>query len=120
MQRETADLTSKITIAAQKELSNRIGTLKQGTPLLATIAAHPSITPITTIPLPSPDKDNTPKSVIIIAMIEMFPMNGTCNAIPHITITVEIVHRHLMPPYNPDTHLMVESITLFQKNPKIF
>ncbi len=112
MRRETVAQTSEITVAAQKELNCRIDTLTQGTPLLVT-TAPPTIT-IT----PLPDKDNTPKSVIIISMIEMFLMNDTCDAIPHATITVEIVHCHLMLLRNPDTHLMVESITLFPKKPR--
>jgi len=94
--KETVALTGTITTAAQKELSRRIGTLTQGTTLDATIATFPETIPPTTLTTLLPDIDNTPKSVIVIAMIETFPMNGTFDAIPHTIITVKIVLRHLM------------------------
>jgi hypothetical protein len=81
---------------AQIELSRKIGTLTQGTTLDMTIATLPETTPPTTLTTPLPDIDNIPKSVIVIAMIETFPMSGTLDAIPHTTITVKIVLRHLM------------------------
>ena len=68
----------------------------QGTTPDMTIATLPETTPPTTLTTPLPDIDNIPKSVIVIAMIETFPMNGTFDAIPHTTITVKIVLRHLM------------------------
>ena len=67
----------------------------QGTTLDTKIATLPETIP-PTIPTTLPDTDNIPKSVIVIAMIETFPMNGTFDAIPHTIITVKIVLRHLM------------------------
>jgi hypothetical protein len=95
-QKETIAQIDKITTAAQIELSRKIGTLMQGTTLDMTIATLPVTTPPTTLTTLPLDIDNIPKSVIVIAMIEMFPMNGTFDAIPHTTITVKIVLRHLM------------------------
>jgi len=94
--KETVALTGTITTAAQKESSRRIGTLTQGTTLDATIATFPETIPPTTIITPPPDIDNIPKSVIVIAMIETFPLSVTLDAIPHTTIMVKIVLRHLM------------------------
>jgi hypothetical protein len=95
--KETVAPTGTITTAAQIESSRRIGTLTQGTTLDATIATLPETIPPTTIIIPPPDTDNIPKSVIVIAMIETFPMSVTLDAIPHTTIMVKIVLRHLMP-----------------------
>ncbi len=95
-QKETIAQTDKITTVAQIELNRKIGTLMQGTTLITTIATLPETTPPTTLTTPLPDINNIPKSVIIIAMIEMFLMSGTLDAIPHTTIMVKIVHRHLM------------------------
>jgi hypothetical protein len=81
------------------------------------IAAHPAIDLLTTIRPLLPVKDNTPKSIIIIAMIETFQTNDMRNAIPHTTITVEIVYHLLMLLYNLDIRLMAESITSFLKKP---
>ena len=94
--KETIAQTDKITTVAQTELNRKIDTLTQGTTLDMTIATLPETTPPTTLTILLPDTDNTPKSVIVIAMIEMFPMSGTLDAIPHTTITVKIVLRHLM------------------------
>ena len=88
--------TDKITTVAQIESSRKIGTLTQGTTLDKTIATLPATTPPTTLTTLLPDIDNIPKSVIIIAMIEMFLMSGMLDAIPHTTITAKIVLRHLM------------------------
>ena len=90
--KETIAQIDRITTVAQIELSRKIGTLTQGMTLDMTIATTPP-TILTTL---LPDIDNIPKSVIVIAMIETFPMNGTFDAIPHTTITVKIVLRHLM------------------------
>ncbi len=87
MQKETVAQTDNITTVAQIELNRKIGTLTQGTTLVTTIATPPETTPPTTLTIPLPDIDNIPKSVIIIAMIEMFP---------HTTIMVKIVLRHPM------------------------
>jgi hypothetical protein len=95
-QKETIAQTDKITTVAQIELSRKIGTLTQGTTLATTIATLLETTPPTTLTIPLPNIDNIPKSVIIIAMIETSLMSGTLNAIPHTTITVKIVLRHLM------------------------
>ena len=94
--RETIAQIDRITAAAQIELSRKIGTLTQGTTLDMTIATLPETIPPTTPTTLPPDTDNTPKSVIVIAMIETFPMSGTLDAIPHTTITVKIVLCHLM------------------------
>ena len=94
--KETVAQTGRITTVAQIELSRKIGTLTQGTTLDMTIATLPETTPPTTLTILLPDIDNIPKSVIVIAMIETFPMSGTLDAIPHTTITVKIVLRHLM------------------------
>ena len=88
--------TDKITTVAQIESSRKIGTLTQGTTLDMTIATPPETIPPTILTTLLPDIDNIPKSVIIIAMIDTFPMNDTFDAIPHTTITVKIVLRHLM------------------------
>ncbi len=95
-QKETIAQTDKITKVAQIELSRKIGTSTQGTTLATTIATLPETTPPTTLTTPLPDIDNIPKSVIVIAMIETFLMSGMLDAIPHTTITVKIVLRHLM------------------------
>ena len=94
--KETIAQIDRITTAAQIELNRKIGTSTQGTTLDMTIATLPETTPLTTLTTLLPDIDNIPKSVIVIAMIETFPMNGTFDAIPHTTITVKIVLRHLM------------------------
>ena len=94
--KETIAQTDRITTVAQIELSRKIGTLTQGTTLDMTIATLPETTPLTTLTTLLPDIDNTPKSVIVIAMIETFLTSGTLDAIPHTTITVKIVLRHLM------------------------
>ncbi len=95
--KETIAQIDRITTVAQTELNRKIGTLTQGTTLDMTIATLPATTPPTTPTTLPPDIDNIPKSVIVIAMIETFPMSGTLDAIPHTTITVKIVLRHLMP-----------------------
>ena len=94
--RETIAQIDKITTAAQIELSRKTGTLTQGTTLDKTIATLPATTPPTTLTTLLPGIDNIPKSVIVIAMIEMFLTSNTLDAIPHTTITVKIVLRHLM------------------------
>jgi len=94
--RETIAQIDKITTAAQIELSRKTGTLTQGTTLDKTIATLPATTPPTTLTTLLPDIDNIPKSVIVIAMIEMFLTSSTLDAIPHTTITAKIVLRHLM------------------------
>jgi len=94
--KETIAQIDRITTVAQIESSRKIGTLTQGTTLDTTIATPLETTPLTILTTLLPDIDNTPKSVIVIAMIETFPMNGTFDAIPHTTITVKIVLRHLM------------------------
>ena len=94
--KETIAQIDRITTAAQIESNRKIGTSTQGTIPDMTIATLPATTPPTTLTTLLPDTDNTPKSVIVIAMIETFLMNGTFNAIPHTTITVKIVLRHLM------------------------
>jgi len=94
--KETVAQTGRITTAAQIESSRKIGTLTQGTTLDTTIATLPETIPPTILITPLPDIDNIPKSVIVIAMIETFPMNGTFDANPHTIITVKIVLRHLM------------------------
>ncbi len=94
--KETIAQIDRTTTVAQIELNRRIGTLTQGTTLAMTIATLPETTPPTTLTIPLPDIDNIPKSVIVIAMIEMFLASGTLDAIPHTTITVKIVLRHLM------------------------
>ena len=94
--KETVAQIGRITTAAQIELSRKTGTLTQGTTLDMTIATLPETIPPTTLTTLLPDIDDIPKSVIVIAMIETFPMSGTLDAIPHTTITVKIVLRHLM------------------------
>jgi len=94
--KETIAQIDRITTVAQIELSRKIGTLTQGMTLDMTIATLPEIIPPTTLTILPPDIDNIPKSVIVIAMIETFPMSGTFDAIPHTTITVKIVLRHPM------------------------
>jgi len=94
--KETIAQIDRITTAAQIELNRKIGTSTQGTTLDMTIATLPETTPLTTLTTLPPDIDSTPKSVIVIAMIETFLTSGTLDAIPHTTITVKIVLRHLM------------------------
>ena len=94
--KETVAQTGRITTVVQIESSRKIGILTQGTTLDMTIATLPETTPPTILTTLLPDIDNIPKSVIVIAMIETFPMNGTFDAIPHTIITVKIVLRHLM------------------------
>jgi hypothetical protein len=77
----------------------------QGTTLATTIATLSEIAPPTILITPLPDIDNIPKSVIVIAMIEMFLTSGTLDAIPHTTIMVKIVHRHPMLTPNKETPL---------------
>ena len=95
--KETAAQIDEITTVAQIESSRKIGTLTQGTTLDKTIATLPEIIPPTTLITPPPEIDHIPKNVIVIAMIETFPMSVTLDAIPHTTIMVKIVLRHLMP-----------------------
>jgi hypothetical protein len=95
--KETIAQIDRITTAAQIELNRKIGTSTQGTTLDMTIATLPETTPLTTLTTLLPDIDNIPKSVIVIAMIETLPMSVTLDAIPHTTIMVKIVLRHLMP-----------------------
>ena len=94
--KETVAQIDRITTAAQIELSRKTGTLTQGTTLDKTIATLPATTPPTTLTTLLPDTDNIPKNVIVIAMIETFPMSVTLDAIPHTTIMVKIVLRHPM------------------------
>jgi len=94
--KETVAQIGRITTAVQIELSRKTGTLTQGTTLDMTIATLPETIPPTTLTTLLPDIDNIPKSVIVIAMIETSPMNGTFDAIPHTTIMVKTVLRHLM------------------------
>ena len=68
----------------------------QGTTLDTTIATPPEIIPPTILITLLPAIDHIPKTVIVTAMIETFPMSVTLNAIPHTTITVKIVLRHPM------------------------
>jgi hypothetical protein len=95
-QKETTAQIGRITTAAQIESNSKVGTLTQGTTLVTTIATLPETTPPTTLTTPLPDIDNIPKSVIVIAMIEMLLMSGTRDTIPHTTIMVKIIHRHPM------------------------
>jgi hypothetical protein len=95
--KETVAQIDEITTVAQIESSRKIGTLTQGTTLDTTIATLPEIIPPTTLITPLPEIDHIPKNVIVIAMIETFPMSVTLDAIPHTTIMVKIVLRHLMP-----------------------
>jgi len=94
--KETIAQTDRITTVVRIELNRKTGTLTQGTTLDKTIATLPATTPPTTLTTLLPDTDNIPKSVIVIAMIEMFLTSATLDAIPHTTITVKIVLRHLM------------------------
>ncbi len=94
--KETIAQIDRTTTVAQIELNRRIGTLTQGTTLAMTTATLPETTPLTTLTIPPPDIDNIPKNVIVIAMIETFLTSGTLDAIPHTTITVKIILRHLM------------------------
>ena len=96
MRKETVAQTDKTTTVAQTELNRKTGTSTQGTTLDMTIATLPETIPLTTLTTPLPDIDNIPKSVIVIAMIEIFLTSGMPDAIPHTTITVKIVLRHLM------------------------
>jgi len=120
-QKEIAVQIGAIMIAEGTGSNHKIDTLTQDILLPAIIATLPATTlPITTTILPL-DNDSTLKSVIVIAMIETFLTNGTCDTIPHTIITVEIIHRHLMPIHNAEICLMCESITLFLKKlPKKF
>jgi hypothetical protein len=95
-QKETTVQTDGTITAAQIESNHKIGTLTQGTTLVTTIATPPETIPLIILTIPLPGINNIPKSVIVIAMIETFPMSGTLNAIPHTTIMVKIVLRHLM------------------------
>jgi len=95
--KETVAQIDEITTVAQIESSRKIGTLTQGTTLDTTIATPPEIIPPTILITLLPVIDHIPKNVIVIAMIETFPMSVTLNAIPHTTIMVKIVLRHLMP-----------------------
>jgi hypothetical protein len=117
-QKETVVQTDKITIVAQIELNRKIGTLTQGTTLVTTIATLPKTTPPTTLTTPLPDIDNIPKSVTVIAMIEMFLMSGTPDAIPHTTIMVKIVLRHLMLTPSKEIPPQTEDSMLFPKKPQ--
>ena len=103
--KETVAQTGRITTVVQIESSRKIGTLTQGTTLDMTIATLPETIPPTTLTTLPPDTDNTPKSVIIIAMIDTFPMNDTFDAIPHTTITAKIVLRHHTPIHSKEIPL---------------
>ena len=94
--KETIAQIDRTTTAAQIELNRKTGTLTQGTTLDTTIATLPETIPPTTLITPLPEIDHIPKNVIIIAMIETLPTSVTLDAIPHITIMVKIVLRHLM------------------------
>jgi hypothetical protein len=121
VRKEIAAQTDEIMIVAQKGLNRKIDTLTQGILLLATLATLPATILLTITTTPLPDTDSTPKSVIVIAMIETFLTNGMCDTIPHTTIMVEIIQRHLTLIRNAETHLMNESITSFLKKlPKKF
>jgi len=95
--KETVAQIDEITTVAQIESSRKIDTLMQSTTLDTTIATLPETIPPTTLITPPPEIDHIPKNVIVTAMIETFPMNATLDAIPHTTIMVKIVLRHLMP-----------------------
>jgi hypothetical protein len=107
--------------AAQRGSNSKIGTLTQGTPLLAIHATLLAIAPLTTqITLPLANA-STPKSVVVTVMIETILTTDTCETIPHTTITVEIAHPHPMLTHNAEMHLTIDSITLFLKKlPKRF
>jgi hypothetical protein len=103
--KKTAAQTDEITTVAQIESSRKIGTLTQGTTLDTTIATPPEIIPPTILITLLPAIDHIPKNVIVIAMIETFPMSVTLNAIPHTTITVKIVLRH--PTLTPSKEILL-------------
>jgi hypothetical protein len=116
-QKKIAVHTDKITTAVQIESNRKIGTLMQGTPLLAMQATLPAIAPPTTkftLPLANA---STPRSVVVTVMIETILTTDTCKTIPHTTITVEIAHLHLTLTHNAETHLTIDSITSFPKKP---
>ncbi len=120
-QKKTAILIDKITIAAQIESNRKIGTLTQGTPLLAIhamlLATAPPTTK-TTLPLANA---SIPKSEVITVMIETIFTTDTCETIPHTTITAEIAHLHPTLTLHAETHLMIDSIMSFLKKlPKKF
>ncbi len=81
-QKKIAVHTDRITTAAQIESNRKIGTLMQGTPLLAMPAMLLTIAPPTihiTLPLVNA---STPKSVVITTMIETLLTIDTCEATP--------------------------------------
>ena len=121
MQKKIAVHTDRITIAAQIESNCKIGTLTHGTPLLtihATLLATAPPTTKITLPLTNA---SIPKSVVITVMIETILTTDMCETIPHTTITVEIAHLHPMLTHHAETHLTIDSITLFLKKlPKKF
>ena len=103
--KETVAQIDEITTAAQIESSRKIGTLTQGTTLDTTIATLPETIPPTTLITPLPEIDLIPKNVIVIAMIETFPVSVTLDAIPHTTIMVKIVLRH--PTLTPSKEILL-------------
>jgi hypothetical protein len=120
-QKKTAVLIDKITIAAQKESNCKIGTLMQGTPLLAIPAMLLAIIlPTIKITLPLANA-SIPKSVVVTVMIETIPTTATCETTPHTTITAEIAHPHPMPTLHAEMHLMIDnSMSFLKKPPKKF
>jgi hypothetical protein len=100
--KEIVAQTNEITTAAQIGSNRKIGTLTQGTTLDTTIVTLPETIPPTTLITPLPEIDHIPKNVIVIATIETFPMSVTLDVIPHTTIMVKIVLRHLLPTPNKE------------------
>ncbi len=100
---------------AQIESNRKIGTLTQGTPLLAIHTMLLAIVlPTTKITLPLANA-SIPKSVVVTVMIETILTTDTCETIPHIKIMAEIAHPHPMLTLHAETHLMIDSITSFLK-----
>ena len=105
VRKKTAAQTGRITTVVQIESSRKIGTLTQGTTLDTTIVTLPETIPPTTLITPLPEIDLIPKNVIVIAMIETFPVSVTLDAIPHTTIMVKIVLRH--PTLTPSKEILL-------------
>jgi hypothetical protein len=116
-QKKIAVHTDRVMTAGQTESNRKIGTLTQGTPLLAMYAMLLATAPLTTQITPPLANASTPKSVVVTVMIETILMTDTCKTIPHTTIMVEIAHLCPMLIHNAETHLTIDSITLFLKKP---
>ncbi len=87
----------------------------QGTPLLTMHTTLLAIGPPTTkITLPLANA-SIPRSVVVTVMIGTILTTDTCETIPHTTITVEIAYLHPMLTHHAETHLTIDSITLFLK-----